>query len=95
VAASLGLPDQTAGDPLDLLADYLAERHLLLILDTCEHLVDACATLSEVLLRAAPRLRILATSREPLDVMGEQALLISPLELPGSTDSARSGGLES
>ncbi|HEX4254681.1 MAG TPA: LuxR family transcriptional regulator, partial [Streptosporangiaceae bacterium] len=61
VAASLGLPDQTAGDPLDLLADYLAERHLLLVLDTCEHLVDACATLSEVLLRAAPRLRILAT----------------------------------
>jgi non-specific serine/threonine protein kinase len=88
VAASLGLPDQTAGDPVDLLADYLAERHLLLILDTCEHLVDACATLAEVLLRAAPRLRILATSREPLDVMGEQALLISPLEVPGSDVAA-------
>jgi non-specific serine/threonine protein kinase len=88
VAASLGLPDQTAGDPVDLLADYLAERHLLLILDTCEHLVDACATLAEVLLRAAPRLRILATSREPLDVMGEQALLISPLEVPRSAVAA-------
>jgi non-specific serine/threonine protein kinase len=88
VAASLGLPDQTAGDPVDLLADYLAERHLLLILDTCEHLVEACATLAEVLLRAAPRLRILATSREPLDVMGEQALLISPLEVPGSAVAA-------
>jgi non-specific serine/threonine protein kinase len=88
VAASLGLPDQTAGDPVDLLADYLADRHLLLILDTCEHLVDACATLAEVLLRAAPRLRILATSREPLDVMGEQALLISPLEVPRSAVAA-------
>ncbi len=82
VAACLGLPDQASGDPVDLLADHLADRHLLLILDTCEHLVDACAKLAEALLRAAPRLRILATSREPLDVMGEQALLISPLEVP-------------
>jgi non-specific serine/threonine protein kinase len=82
VAACLGLPDQSSGDPLDLLADHLADRHLLLILDTCEHLVDACAKLAEALLRAAPRLQILATSREPLDVMGEQALLISPLAVP-------------
>jgi predicted ATPase/DNA-binding CsgD family transcriptional regulator len=94
VAAALGVPDQGAGDPLDLLADYLADRHLLLILDTCEHLVDGCALLSEVLLRAAPRLRILATSREPLDVMGEQALLISPLDIPADdsdtdTDAVR------
>jgi predicted ATPase/DNA-binding CsgD family transcriptional regulator len=90
VAATLGVPDQGAGDPLDLLADYLADRRLLLILDTCEHLVDGCALLSEVLLRAAPRLRILATSREPLDVMGEQALLISPLDIPAD-DSDASG----
>jgi non-specific serine/threonine protein kinase len=82
VAACLGLPDQAAGDPADLLADHLAGRHLLLVLDTCEHLVDACAMLAEALLRAAPRLRILATSREPLNVIGEQALLISPLEVP-------------
>jgi predicted ATPase/DNA-binding CsgD family transcriptional regulator len=82
VATAIGVPDQAVGDPLDLLSDYLADRHLLLILDTCEHLADACAMLSEVLLRAAPRLRILATSREPLGVMGEQALLISPLEVP-------------
>jgi non-specific serine/threonine protein kinase len=82
VAASLGLPDQAVGDPVDLLAEHLADRHLLLVLDTCEHLIDACAMLAEVLLRAAPRLRILATSREPLDVLGEHALLISPLALP-------------
>ncbi len=84
VAAALGVPDQASGDPLDLLADYVADRHLLLVLDTCEHLVNGCALLSEVLLRAAPRLRILATSREPLDVMGEQSLLISPLEVPSA-----------
>jgi len=88
VAASLGLPDQAPGDPVDLLADHLAERHLLLILDTCEHLVGACAKLAEALLGAAPRLRILATSREPLDVRGEQALLISPLEVPDSDKAA-------
>ena len=82
VAASLGLPDQAVGDPVDLLAEHLADRHLLLVLDTCEHLIDACAMLAEVLLRAAPRLRILATSREPLDILGEHALLISPLALP-------------
>src|SRR5260370_16308860 len=82
VAAGLGLPDEASGDPLDLLAEYLAERHLLLILDTCEHLVDACAKLAEALLRAAPRLQILATSREPLDVMGAQGLLVSPLAVP-------------
>jgi predicted ATPase/DNA-binding NarL/FixJ family response regulator len=86
VAEALRLPDQTAGDPLDLLADQLADQHLLLVLDTCEHLVDACAMLAEVLLRAAPLLRILATSREPLDVMGEHALLISPLDAPGPDD---------
>jgi non-specific serine/threonine protein kinase len=88
VATALGVPDQASGDPLDLLADYLADRHLLLILDTCEHLVDACALLSEVLLRAAPRLKILATSREPLDLMGEQALVISPLDVPDPGASA-------
>jgi non-specific serine/threonine protein kinase len=93
VASALGVPDQAAGDPLDLLADYLASRHLLLILDTCEHLVDGCAMLSEVLLRAAPRLRILATSREPLDVMGEQALVIPPLDVPAS--GAPAAGSES
>jgi predicted ATPase/DNA-binding CsgD family transcriptional regulator len=82
VAACLGLPDQAAGDPADQLADYLADRQLLLVLDTCEHLVDSCAKLAQALLRAAPRLRILATSREPLDIMGEQALLISPLDVP-------------
>jgi predicted ATPase len=88
VAASLGLPDEAAGDPVDVLADDLAERHLLLILDTCEHLVDACAKLAEALLPAAPRLRILATSREPLGARGEQAQLISPLEVPDSDEAA-------
>jgi non-specific serine/threonine protein kinase len=82
VATALGLPDETTGDPLEALAANLAERELLLVLDTCEHLVEGCGSLARTLLAAAPGLRILTTSREPLGVPGEHALLISPLELP-------------
>ncbi len=82
VAAALGLPDEAAGDPLEWLAASLAERELLLVLDTCEHLVEACGSLACTLLAAAPGLRILITSREPLGVPAEHALLIGPLELP-------------
>ncbi|MFC6935616.1 AAA family ATPase [Actinomadura yumaensis] len=82
VADALQLPGQTAGAQLDRLSEHLSDKHLLLVLDTCEHLVDECALLSEVLLRAAPRLRILTTSREPLDVMGEHNLVIPPLPVP-------------
>jgi predicted ATPase/DNA-binding CsgD family transcriptional regulator len=82
VAAALGLPDEATGDPLQALAANLAKRELLLVLDTCEHLVEACGSLARTLLAVAPGLRILTTSREPLGVPAEHALLISPLELP-------------
>ncbi|MDL4774614.1 LuxR C-terminal-related transcriptional regulator [Actinomadura xylanilytica] len=91
VAAALRLPDQTAGDPLDLLAGRLTDRHLLLVLDTCEHLVDACAPLVGELLHAAPRLCVLATSREPLDVTGEHTLLVPPLDTVQRTTAGRPG----
>ncbi len=64
------------------LMDYLQPRHLLLILDNCEHLIAACAQLSETLLRACPNLRILATSREALGIAGETAWRVSSLSLP-------------
>jgi predicted ATPase/DNA-binding CsgD family transcriptional regulator len=82
VAAALGLPDEATGDPLEALAANLAERELLLVLDTCEHLVEPCGSFARTLLAAAPGLRILTTSREPLGVSAEHTLLISPLELP-------------
>jgi predicted ATPase/DNA-binding CsgD family transcriptional regulator len=82
VSAALGLPDEATGDPLETLAANLAEREVLLVLDTCEHLITACGSLARTLLAAAPGLRIIATSREPLGVPAEHALLISPLELP-------------
>ncbi|MFI0452391.1 ATP-binding protein [Actinomadura sp. 6N118] len=82
VAEALHVPDQSTRDRLDMLAEHLADRELLLVLDTCEHLVDACAMLAEVLLRSAPHLHLLATSREPLDVFGEHTMVLPPLSLP-------------
>ncbi|KAB2342084.1 ATP-binding protein [Actinomadura rudentiformis] len=88
VAEALHVPDQSTRDRLDMLAEHLADRELLLVLDTCEHLVDACAILAEVLLRAAPRLHLLATSREPLDVLGEHTMVLPPLSLPDAEGPA-------
>ncbi|MGW2342518.1 helix-turn-helix transcriptional regulator [Streptomyces sp. NPDC001661] len=82
VAAALDLPEQAARPALEVIADHLEDRELLLLLDTCEHLVDACAVLCDELLRSAPRLRIVATSRQPLDVPGEHVLAIGPLSMP-------------
>ncbi|MGK5552392.1 ATP-binding protein [Actinomadura kijaniata] len=79
VAEALGLPDQVPGALLDTLVAHLADRRMLLVLDTCEHLVDGCAILAEALLRSAPGLRVLATSRQPLDVAGEHTLMVAPL----------------
>jgi non-specific serine/threonine protein kinase len=68
--------------PLDLLQEYLADKHLLLILDNCEHLVEACATVVEHLLHHCWRLHVLATSREELRIAGETVYPILPLALP-------------
>ncbi|MBP2323534.1 putative ATPase/DNA-binding CsgD family transcriptional regulator [Kibdelosporangium banguiense] len=81
VAAALGLRDQ-GGAPLRMLAEQLADWRLMLILDNCEHLLPACAILTEELLRACPRLRVLATSREPLTIAGETAYSVPPLPVP-------------
>jgi non-specific serine/threonine protein kinase len=79
VASCLGLPEQDARSQIDAVLDHLRDRHMLLILDTCEHLIDACAGLTEAILREAPRVTLLATSRQPLDVSGEFTFPISPL----------------
>jgi non-specific serine/threonine protein kinase len=65
-----------------LLADYVADRELLLVLDNCDYLLDACATLAGALLRAGPRLRVLCTSRQSLCVVGETVWEVPPLPVP-------------
>jgi predicted ATPase/DNA-binding CsgD family transcriptional regulator len=79
VATALGLPEQNARPQLDAVLDYLRGRRLLLILDTCEHLLDACAMLADVLIHACPDITVLATSRQPLDVPGERTYPVAPL----------------
>jgi predicted ATPase/DNA-binding NarL/FixJ family response regulator len=82
VMAALGLRDQAAAEPLALLCSYLKDKELLLVLDNCEHLLEAAAHLVSEVLRAAPGVRVIATSREPLSVAGEHVLPVPPLELP-------------
>ncbi|MFE0651933.1 ATP-binding protein [Streptomyces sp. NPDC059534] len=72
-----GVPLQD--DPVVHLVEHLARRPLLLVLDNCEHVIDAAAALAETLLTHCPRLRILATSREPLGVPGESVRPVEPL----------------
>ncbi|MBV9170339.1 MAG: XRE family transcriptional regulator, partial [Chloroflexi bacterium] len=79
VAAGLGVRDVPGQPLLATMMDWLQSRQLLLILDNCEHLIAACAAVAESLLHASPRLTILATSREPLNIEGEIVLPIAPL----------------
>lgn len=68
---------------LGQLADAVSGRAMLLVLDNCEHVVEPVAELTARLLRAAPALRVLATSQEPLAVVGERLWPVAPLDLPG------------
>ncbi|HEY7882899.1 MAG TPA: LuxR C-terminal-related transcriptional regulator [Streptosporangiaceae bacterium] len=79
---ALDLRDQAAAGPATLLAGYLRDRELLLVVDNCEHLLTASAGLVAGLLAAAPGLRVIATSREPLSVPGEHVVPVPPLDLP-------------
>ena len=82
VAQALGVPEQPDRPPADVLIESLAPRSLLLVLDNCEHLIEACADLAGSLLRGCPGVRILATSREALGVPGEAGWSVPPLAVP-------------
>ena len=80
--AALDLRDQASTEPLPLLLSYLRDKELLLIVDNCEHLLGAAGQLVTEVLRAAPGVRVIATSREPLSVAGEHVVPVPPLDLP-------------
>ena len=84
VATCLGLPEPDARSGAEAIVRYLRDRELLLILATCEHLIGACADLAGRVLRHAPGVTVLATSRQPLDLPGEHPYPIPPLPVPGS-----------
>src|ERR671917_2374941 len=90
VAEALGVPERPQEPLADTLADVLGSRQLLLVLDNCEHLLEATAHLVDKLLDSCPRVRILATSREALRVEGEARWLVPPLSMPerGRTPSS-------
>jgi predicted ATPase len=81
IAAVLQLDDDFAASRLEVLVDQLRDRHMLIVLDTCEHLLGACAGLIAALLPRCPKVQFLATSREPLRVPGESVVTIRPLRL--------------
>jgi predicted ATPase/DNA-binding XRE family transcriptional regulator len=82
VATVLGMPEDSDERLVTRLQEFVRTRHLLLVLDNCEHLLDACANMAEALLRAGSRLRILATSREALGIAGETSWRVPSLALP-------------
>jgi predicted ATPase/DNA-binding CsgD family transcriptional regulator len=82
IAATLGIREEPDRPVTETLTDALRQRHLLLVLDTCEHLIDAIAGLTHLLLANCPSVRIVATSREPLRVRGETVWRVPPLALP-------------
>src|SRR2546430_4135882 len=82
--AALDLRDQSATAPPALLRSHLRDKQLLLVVDNCEHLLEAAAQLVTDVIRAAPGVRLIATSREPLSVPGEHVVPVPPLELPAA-----------
>lgn len=88
VAGALGVTERIGRPLLDTLVDELRGKSVLLVLDNCEHLVDAAASLADVLLGACPRVRVMATSREPLGVTGEAVRTVPPLSVPAPRQGA-------
>ncbi|GAA2549023.1 hypothetical protein GCM10010423_56260 [Streptomyces levis] len=91
VSEALGLRDQSARPAAEAIAGHLRDRRLLLVLDNCEHLVERVAALVLRLARAAPGLRVLATSRQRLGAPGEHVLTVPSLTLPGADDPVGGG----
>jgi predicted ATPase/class 3 adenylate cyclase/DNA-binding CsgD family transcriptional regulator len=81
VARALSLPDQPGRSTLDTVLRFVRDRHMLVVLDNCEHLLDACAELVVALLGGAPELTLVATSREPIGVPGEATWRVPSLSV--------------
>lgn len=87
LATALDIPVDES-DPMRSVGEYLKEKHLLILLDNCEHLIDAAAVLAERLLTSGRKVHVLTTSREPLSACGEWLQRLPPLDVPASSDSS-------
>ena len=88
VADVLGVRQEPGRPVLDTLVEAVGERSLLVVLDNCEHVIGACAKLADALLRGCPNLALLATSREPLGIDGEQVYRVPSMRTPADGDDA-------
>jgi non-specific serine/threonine protein kinase len=86
VASVVGVKEEAGHHVTEALVKHVADRRLLLVLDNCEHVIQACAALAEQLVRSGPNVRILASSREPLRVSGEVTFLVPALAVPAVQD---------
>lgn len=91
VGEVLAVRDQSGGDQTEVITHFLRDRQMLLVFDNCEHVVDACARLMNSVLRAAPGVRMLATSRQRLGVTGEYVRSVSTLPVPAADADGPSG----
>jgi predicted ATPase len=85
--------DRSTGDPVPMVVGHLRHRHLLLVLDNCEHLLEAAAGFAVALLAAAPRLHLLVTGRQALGISGEHVIEVRPLRLPPDTPADAAAAL--
>ncbi|GDY29722.1 ATP-binding protein [Gandjariella thermophila] len=88
VAEVLRIRDHSPRSALSVLIDHLRDRQQLLVLDNCEHLLEPCAVLVDRILAAAPRVRIVVTSRQALSIRAEQILQVPPMSLPDAAQPA-------
>ena len=83
IAEALGVKEDPAREPLDSLVDFVRDRDVLLVVDNCEHVIDDAASVIETLVKAGHLVRVLATSREPLEIDGERVWPLTPLDVDG------------
>jgi len=86
VASALGVKEESGGTVMDALVRFVRDRQILVVLDNCEHVVQACAELAKRLLEAGPKVKVLASSRDSLRVAGEVVFAVTPLPAPGRAD---------
>ncbi|HMQ69380.1 MAG TPA: adenylate/guanylate cyclase domain-containing protein [Ignavibacteria bacterium] len=82
ISKILNLKEEPEKDDLEILKEYLKDKNILLIFDNCEHLLERCASITEILLSFCPKLKIISTSREPFNIQGEIIYKIPPLSMP-------------
>jgi predicted ATPase len=82
VLSALGLAERADRTDMEVISEHLKEKRVLLLIDNCEHLIDGCSQLVDHLLRTAPKIRLIATSREPLLLLGESVVSVPPLSVP-------------